>query len=238
MYDFTHQWQMEIIANGSMTDEYEVNDGVFVEGRKGSLLALRLTNNSDESVMFVPSLDGLSIYDEKPASINSNGIILSPRETSIVDRWAVSNDSLEFVGGKSFEKRSGKGTDNIGVIGCVVFRDRIRPDITAAKINALVEPSVSAAYVSSDIVYDTGPRATMNTSLSNNYALTSSATIDTIGYESYKDYFVKRDASYPDGVMTVYYDSVRGLEKRGVVMKYKTPHTPDAFPVSKGMRSR
>jgi len=230
---------MEIIANGSMTDEYEVNDGFFVEGRKGSLLALRLTNSSDESVMFVPSLDGLSIYDEKPASINSNGIILSPRETIIVDKWAISNDSLEFVGDKSFEKRSGRGTDNIGVIGCVVFRDRIRPDITAAKINALVDPSVSAAYVSSDIVYDATPKSTMlNTSLTNDYAIASTTSIDTIGYNSYKDYFVKRDTSYPDGVMTVYYDSVRGLEKRGVVMKYKAPHTPDAFPVSRGMRSR
>ena len=236
MYDFTHQWQMEVLANNSVADEYEVNDSIFVEGRKGSQLKLKLTNSSDDECMFIPSLDGLSVYDEQPANLNSRGVVLAPLSSSIVNIWAVSNEPLEFVGNKSFDKRTGKGTDNVGVVGCIVFRKRMWESIA----HPTIEDCYRSNFDSSDVVYTSSATAASATAdnlmLSNNYA---NVVTNWPGYQSaYDDVFVKRDASYPDGVMTIYYDSARGLEKRGIQLKYKTPHTPDPFPVAKGMRRR
>ena len=231
MYDFTHQWQMEVLLDTDLhLDEYVVDREIFVEGRAGSQLKLKLTNSSDETVMFVPSVDGLSIYDEQPASLNSHGIIAAPASETIVDVWAVSREPLTFVGNKTFEKRSGKVTDNVGVFGCLVFRKRLIPEYETADIMKM-----SSSYSETDVVYAVADDAIPLASMVNNYAMITPLRAANVDKAHYSNVFVKRDANYPDGVMTMYYDSQRGLEKRGVKLKYKTPHVPDAFPVSRGL---
>ena len=240
MYDFTHQWQLEVLANDTVTDEYEVRDSVFVEGRKGSQLKLRLTNDSDEPVMFVPSLDGLSIYDEQPASLTSRGVIVDPHKTVDISHWGVSNDVLEFVGNKSFEKRTGKGTDNVGVIGCVVFRKKnwVKLDNEIqTKFPGVLQTS-TAASTTNFVAYSSDPVMSASLSSSDPFAGQYSYSYKDLESSYDDDVFVKRDENYPDAFITIFYDSVRGLEKRGIVMKYKSPHTPDAFPVSRGARRR
>ena len=179
--------------------------------------------------MFVPSLDGLSIYDEKPASLTSNGVILGAYESVDISEWGISHEPLQFVGDKSFVSRSGKGTDNVGVVGCIVFRKKSQRSFTSssnlqlASINTAT-PVIAYSNAKSD-----------ETTASPYAQLSSYSYNDIIGNYDSSDVFIKRDENYPDALMTIYYDSARGLEKRGIKLKYKSPHVPSAFPASRSI---
>lgn len=121
-------YEVEVLVNGSPVKEYKHENKIYIEGKKNTKFSLRFKNNTGNSVLFVPSVDGLSILDGKDASLSSRGYIVRPYSSSIISGWRKNeNEIAEFFfsdGDSSYRKKSKKGTNNLGVIGAAVFREK------------------------------------------------------------------------------------------------------------------
>jgi hypothetical protein len=104
----------------------------YVEGREGSNFTLRLRNSNAFRVLAIPSVDGLSVLDGKPAGETSPGYILEANETLDIPGWVVDEGTaakfffsgLKADGGdESYAAASGNDTRNKGWIGLKVFRE-------------------------------------------------------------------------------------------------------------------
>jgi len=111
--------------------QYGHDGRTFVEGKPGTEFTLVFRNHSSDRVEVVPSVDGLSVMDGKPATEDSEGYVVEPYRRVVIRGWRTSlKDSSKFV----FERRdgsyaaaSGQGTGQCGVIGVLVYREKERP---------------------------------------------------------------------------------------------------------------
>ncbi len=119
-------FEVEVLVNGKPAKEYYHKGDTFIEGREGTHFSLRLRNNSSSRVLFVPSIDGLSVMDGKNASFDSSGYIVKAHSTVIIDGWRVSNEEVaQFFFAKkedSYGEQMGRSS-NVGIVGCAVFNE-------------------------------------------------------------------------------------------------------------------
>ena len=232
MFDFTNQFEVTILTNGNVIDEYELDQNVYVEGRQGSPFNIILHNNSYERVYMIVSVDGLATTDGKPASTISSGYVIDSYSSYPINNW-YDCKQFKFGDSRSFVPRTGKKTDHVGAIGVLVFREK--PVVIHAFNTTQYDNTEWTPYQHhsvADSMRLSAGSASVNESLTFDNLLLNNAKIG-----SYDD-FVKRDSANPDSFMTINYDSARGLEKRGIKLKYKTPHTNDPFPNSKAIRRK
>ncbi|MDD3006679.1 MAG: hypothetical protein PHX30_03810 [Candidatus Pacebacteria bacterium] len=118
---------MEIIGkNGIPKTEYDYKGETFVESCKGEKYSIRLHNDSPYVILFVPSVDGLSVINGEEASKNSGGYLIRPWGSLNVPGWRL-NDKEEEVTHFCFDSipqvyASQMGTpNNIGVIGAIIY---------------------------------------------------------------------------------------------------------------------
>jgi len=269
MYDFTKQYDAKILIKGKTATEYHHTDGnIYIEGRKGSEYELEFYNNSRERVCIIPAVDGLSILDGKPAGLESDGYVVDAWQTLRIPGWKFDNNQIakfEFsTKGSSYSNGTNNGTNNVGVIGFMIFREEIqhldpiticttsnsggyagslKRDLSGIINNANdVGDLYRDMYNNSPISNTTGDyligatrgMASGSDSVADNMPIASSlgTGFGALGdYKTQEVSFNKRDPLNPDAVMVIYYDNVKGLEKRGIVVKKKRTHTsPDAFP--------
>ncbi len=100
----------------------------YIEGRPGSDYSLRIVNNNQFRVLAVPSVDGLSVLDGKPAGQQSSGYVMAAGETLDIPGWVVdSSTAAKFAfaadQASGYSAQSGQGVTNTGVIGLMVFRE-------------------------------------------------------------------------------------------------------------------
>lgn len=247
MYDFTQQYGLFITVNGRRITEYHHNDGLcYLEGRKGTEYELELVNNSYERILMIPSVDGLSVLDGNTAGIDSPGYVIESRSRISVPGWKLNvNEAAKFVfdnAKNSYTKKSGKGTKNVGAIGALVFREQLWA-ITFMPINDPFWPN-SQPVIGNDGTYSSSNNVSVSSTLdeitqhSATSAIRSTNTSDLLGtgfgdatdFSTQETSFVKRNSFNPDAFLALYYDSVKGLEKRGIVLDYRTKPRPSAFP--------
>ena len=108
------------------------NRQTYVEGREGSNFILRLTNNTPNRVLAVPSVDGLSVLDGMAAGRDSGGFVLEGRQTIDVPGWKLDSGTAAqffFAGTKngrdeSYVAQIDQDTMNKGVIGLRVYSEK------------------------------------------------------------------------------------------------------------------
>lgn len=120
---------VEILVNNKPITVYTSNGKNYVEGRNNSEFEIKITNPFPYKVLAVPSVDGISIIDGKPASAESSGYILHSRETITIPGWKVDNNtSAKFtftLKEKSYAAVGEvKDTSNTGVIGVMFFNEK------------------------------------------------------------------------------------------------------------------
>jgi len=122
-------FEFEVLVNGHPAKEFYHKGNSYIEGKEGSKFSLRMRNNSSNKALFVPTVDGLSIMDGKEASFDSRGYIVPAYDAITIDGWRTSDDKVAeffFASPKSsYAKKMHKG-NNLGVIGCAVFKERER----------------------------------------------------------------------------------------------------------------
>ena len=129
-------------SNESKGANWITDPDIYVEGREGSEFEIELINNSDELVLMIPSVDGLSVTDGKEASEDSQGYLVRPNSTVKVPGWTLDNDSVaKFIFAEKKKSYAAEHPDtpsetNVGVIGCLVFS---RKKNEGEKINEMLE---------------------------------------------------------------------------------------------------
>lgn len=253
MFDTTNQYELSLVINGQPLTEYQHQGMVFVEGRTNSSYELRIKNNSNEKIMAILSVDGLSVIDGKPAGADSQGYLVDAWQTLTVPGWTVDGDTAaKFQFGSangSYSNRTGRGKKNVGVIGMMVFRPKVKLVSPSVSINC-IDHSFSPGYfnptLTTDSVVPSGLRgysicnsAMLGGSLESapSFAATSMAKSANLGTEygdatnfsTTTESFEKRDPNYPDAINCIYYDDANGLEARGIILPYRNT-SPQAFP--------
>lgn len=287
MRDMTNQYEARISINGNNSvtpvDEYYHSDGnTYFEARQGSEFTIQLNNHSSERVVMIPAIDGLCTIDGQPAGLNSPGFVVEPWSSVNVPGWSKSEHSAaHFVfwdKENSYSNKTGRGKENVGVIGILVFREKQLQNLFGSSPNMstfVIPPSnlqvwnnnqqggcQQGSWGIGDIgicnIVDTHNSATATSSATASASASpyrstrgtrritpSGVNLQEAGtghgritnFNTTQVDFDKRDPQHPDSQIVMYYDTSRGLERRGIVLKYKQNYAPDPFPSSPGYYS-
>lgn len=205
----------------------------YIEGREGSNFTLRIRNGSSRRVLAVPSVDGLSVIDGKPASSESSGFILEAYASLDVPGWMVDRqNAAKFFFASSSETvdvsyvaQMGGDTANKGVIGVMVFEEkRPRPSFRLPEASFGLSPSASKGMLRSAPM---GAAAAPSSAPSFESAQSLGAGFgEATG-------FATRSARFERGgrvaTLLIHYDDARGLKRRGIDVSRPVVR-PSAFP--------
>lgn len=253
-----NSYEISVLINNRAIPEYKSpNNGLtYVEGRNGSEYDIQLRNLSSDTVLFVPSVDGLSITDGKVASDSSGGYVLRPYQTVIVPGWTLNNNAVakfKFNDVKSsYTVQAGNGPSNVGVIGCLVYKQKYKPAYTIPVPTWRFGDTYYSKSTYAADSYNPLRGMLMNTSepvigasLNCNYiapqTATASAVAPSVGTEFGKETsFNTSDTTfdrldYADCLIEIFYDSRKNLEKLGIVFPQVVVSNPrpNSFPAMK-----
>lgn len=130
MYSANYAYEASVLVNGRAVTEVEWQTKTFIEGRKDSVYELQFHNKSPSRVLVIPSVDGLSVIDGKPAGMDSSGYVVNPYEKVVIPGWKVDgNSAAKFVfkpqgGEETYVEAIGQNPINQGVIGFLVFTEK------------------------------------------------------------------------------------------------------------------
>ena len=123
-------YEVDILVNGKPIKKFRKGGDTFIEGRKGSNFELRFINNTMRRVEIIASVDGLSVIDGNPCGSNSEGYVVSARDSIVIPGWRLHNDAVAgFVFNdkdRSYTAQMGHGKHNAGVIGFMVFEEEYK----------------------------------------------------------------------------------------------------------------
>ena len=240
-------YSMEVLINGKPAKEYYHEGRHYIEGRKDSVFTIRLKNNTPERVLFVPSVDGLSVMDGEDASFDDRGYIVDGYSSMVIDGWRLSDDKVaEFYFSspeQSYRKRANKG-NNIGSIAVAVFKE---------KQNIMIIPQQDAFPKENKLPWmgtggitfttqSTADSATLSSSSANYSPSAFSMRAQDVGtgfgneVESHvTSVYFEREAR-PVQIMELFYNSRKQLEGMGI--NFKTHRTgyvsTSSFPAQPG----
>lgn len=247
MFDPSAQYELTICPRGKRpADEYYHQGQVWIEGREGSNYALRFTNRSPGRVLVIFSVDGLDVLKGKPAGHLSEGYVVDANSTIDVPGWKLDNETAaEFFfsrSNKSYVAKIGGNVNNTGVIGAMVFKEatqqpftyyqqpftytatpQIQPNwsilntsgaVNAVDVNNIAVGSVARSAGSWSLPMNSSQTSFTSQEVGTGFGpATSWSTVNTT--------FVRENATVPNAIMAVYYDSARNLQRMGIVLKSK-----------------
>lgn len=241
---YNSQFELQVRPNGrAAADEYYHQGNWFIEGREGSRYTLWFKNNLPVRVMAIFSVDGLDVCKGQPAGLDSDGYIVDAYSSIEVPGWKLDGNTAAeffFAGiGKSYASASGANTNNVGVIGAMVFREK----------NVQANPAFPGYGVHPLTYGDTGqytnnkwggtPILRGSSAACSN---TMGGTVNVVGQNSIQAVaqsvgtgfgdatqfktsqvaFERANPTVPDALMVLYYNSAKNLQKMGIQLRTKS----------------
>lgn len=225
-------FEVEVLVNGKPLKEYMHKGRTHVEGRRETRFSLRLTNNTYSRKLFVPSIDGLSVMDGKDASFDSGGYIVKPWSSITVDGWRISDEEVaEFYFSSpkdSYRKRIGKG-NNVGVIGCAVFDEKVNYHLfqnSGSLLRGFSGGSSGIGMPTNDVYLCSASCSSLSKGpsqeLGTGWGQTKVSEVVSVNFE--------REPS-PSELIEIYYNTREQLEKMGIDFRKEPLYvTPQSFP--------
>lgn len=133
MFNASKKYELNILIGGKPITEYQHEGNVFVEGRKGSEFEVEFKNKTSNKILIVPSVDGKSIFDGKPATPESQGYVIDGFSSIRIPGWTLDNkDVAKFTFGDKEKSYSAAVTPEgeavvSGVIGVMVYAEKPKP---------------------------------------------------------------------------------------------------------------
>lgn len=237
---------IEVLVDCRPVTEYSHEGSVFVEGREGKDFTIRISNGRNNRVLAIPSVDGLSVLDGKPASHDSMGYIIKAHSTITIPGWTLDQTAVAkfFFTQKeeSYTTRSAAGTQT-GVIGVIFYDEKgcegLEPYHILRRYAGTMYNDISNTPYGSGISGTMGPHGPIGTSACiNQMSVEKSADAFGLGTGfGKKAEFATNQSTFDRGRfvagLTLYYDNKRNLEKRGIkfpVTSTRYTNLPQAFP--------
>ena len=244
------QYEFEVLVNGHPAKEYHHQGSYYIEGKEGSRFSLRMRNNSGHRVLFVPTVDGLSIMSGKEASFKSRGYIVGAYDALTIDGWRTSDSKVaEFFFStpkNSYANKVNRG-GNLGVIGCVVFKEaqkKYEPcqtyhthlnrygDWSTFNMNAAGGGGGTLGKVTctknlSNTVCNNASSGQTSASagLGTGFGQEKASTVVTVSFDKEQD---------PTATFSIYYNTRKNLEEAGVEFIKPVYTASSAFPNEEG----
>ena len=125
--------QVQVVQDGRVLPTILHEGQTYVETPTSGNYALRITNNFHRRRLAIVSVDGVNVINGKDASYEGGGYVLDAWQT--VDIPGFRRDSgkvaaFEFSEqGDSYAAQTGRGTQNVGVIGVAVFDEKVQATV-------------------------------------------------------------------------------------------------------------
>lgn len=122
-------FELSVEVNGRSIREFGHLGRTYCEGRKSNRYHIKFRNSRAERVLVVPTVDGISVVDGNPHHANSSGYVVQAYSSLTISGWRTSlNEVREFEFGEKGGSVAGKtvGTQNVGVIGAMVFTEKAK----------------------------------------------------------------------------------------------------------------
>ncbi len=213
------QFELQVRINGLPVKEFYHQRNTFVVGEQGEY-SLWVCNNSDRKALVVISVDGLSIMTGKTASVRDSGYVIQPYDSMPIPGWRLDNNnvaSFEFGSlPESYAAQMGK-PDNIGVIGVAFFHEK---------------PPVMDDYLNFGGGMAKGCGPTRGTPRGGTLGGAPKGVGTAFGrQQGHRVTTVPFDRDdHSCGQIMLRYDSVEGLEARGIPVRQKPDRVVDANP--------
>ena len=243
-----NQVSIEVLVDNRPVTEYPHEGSTFIEGREGKDFTIRISNGRNNRVLAIPSVDGLSVLDGKPASHDSMGYIIKAHSTITIPGWTLDQATVAkfFFTQKeeSYTTRISAGTQT-GVIGVIFYDEKIVPDINPFEVVRYYSGNQPGSMASggwsnniSNTCYGSGISGSASASSINQMSVEKSSEAFGLGTGfGKKTDFATNKSTFDRGNfvtgLTLYYDNKRNLEKRGIkfpVVSSRYSSLPQAFP--------
>lgn len=121
--------ELIVLVNDKPVREFGHESRTYVEGRPTTNYKILIKNSYDHRVLVVPSVDGINPLTGKPATPSDKGYIVPAYSSFTIDGWRTSlSEVAAFIFDKkikSYSSKTGPGTADCGVIGVVVFAEKV-----------------------------------------------------------------------------------------------------------------
>lgn len=122
--------KISIHQGGRILREHYHQDTRYIEAPPAGDYVIRITNDSPARRLAVLSVDGINAMNGADASFDGSGYVLNPWASIDVPGWY--RDGKEAAAfsfkeqGSDYASQTGRGTQNVGVIGIAVFDEKVR----------------------------------------------------------------------------------------------------------------
>lgn len=220
----------EILVNNKPVDTYYHNNQTYIEGRKGSSYVIRIKNLRSDRKKIVVSVDGLNVISGD--NDWTKGYVIGGHEIIDIPGW-LKNDqqAAKFVFSdvkKSYNQHNLSGNvNNVGVIGVLVYDEQpVNQYIPlSGQYRAFGEGGSSDGIGSfSGILRSSGSVNNINQleqqSVGTGWGKATDFKTTSVSFNA---------NSYQSQTVTIFYDSRKGLESRGIVLN-RVKNNPNPFP--------
>ena len=230
---------VEMIMDGKPVKKIRHGNETYLPVEAGKEFSLKITNQSDRQIEAVITVDGVDIVDGGVGSYNNRGYLVRPYQSFTVDGWRVDNNTVHKfkVSGDgqkedSYAAKRGMG-GNIGVIGVAIFWEK-RAKVKAPQVVKKERPKpwdMPRKYYGSSGI--SGQSANFCSTVEE----PTSANLQSVGTEMgdakhshVQEVSFFRVSDFPSCVISLYYDTVPALAKKGVIVENKAQAFPESAP--------
>jgi len=122
--------RVDIIQKGRVLRSINHEGQTYVQAPKKGKYIIRLHNDSWKRQLAVVSVDGVNVLDGTDAGHDGPGYVLNPWETVDIPGFLRDNSKVAAFRfkeqGQSYAAQTGRGTQNVGVIGVAVFDEKVQ----------------------------------------------------------------------------------------------------------------
>jgi len=242
---------------GNMLPTFNHEGKVYIAGEKGQKYNIRIKNNDWlNRVEVLVTVDGRDVISGNVGdAVNSNGYVINPREDMLIKGYRQNDDNVASFGfvnkEDGYADRLGAG-ENVGVIGVAAYIERpafiykyrkynprvIRtnsfppypndPNEKPFWIGGNTNPEIigSSTYTISDLKLSSCVRSVnVKNAIGTEYG-------ESIESKVTSTHFTRKNSFTPNQIISVYYDTIGGLKKRGVVVEKEKSDEPNPFPLN------
>jgi len=208
--------------SGRLLPLYFKDGRQYAPGRPGARYALRVRNLTAARVMVVLSVDGVNVITGETADWRQTGYVLDPGRWYDINGWRKSDTQVaafEFAAlAQSYAARTGR-SDEVGVIGMAVFRERL-PEPPVARAPA---PAAAArAEARADANEKSSTEDSLGSRLGTGHGQREWSVSRRTNFE--------RASHTPDQVLQIEYDRHERLVAAGIIPGRTAGHRPRPFP--------